>query len=537
MKNTDLGATDEEVCSQMTAGRFSGVSRRNALGMLAAGGAAALAGCSVNTGSTDGGGGGSADMKEVVFPDFPTTLTDKEATLRWVDTGARKSAFVAAVLEAFTEKHPNIKTNYNPGGWQTINKVVPLGIRNGNAPDVFSKPQGVPAATMINEGWVRPIDDIIPEFDKWKATFPETTFIPGIDIFDGKLYTWPLTARNSVQVCIYDSKNLAEAGYQHPETEIKTWDDLYVALKKLVKNGKTGFMTSGPKIGSLVNNFAHTAGWHAVGGIDLRTGEFVYDAPEILQAYEFLQKLVTDKVIVPGYLTLKQDAAAAQMPAGKSGVFVSGPAYITGWRTNNPQWEYTSGAMPSPDGSPYVMPFQETGGNRFYVYAETKVPEAVGQLYGFMGSQRGQENMIALTLGTLKSQLEAANEAAKRAGILGEHAIASAEIADQVQRSVPVVAFRNDDVAKVDLVRKHVNPTWQNLWQGIFTGEIDNPKATLRKWNDKQEKALDVAIAAAKKDKGSTITRDDWVFPNWDPTKDYTLEDYKELPGYKGPQG
>lgn len=521
----------------MTATEPNGISRRSALGLLAAGGAAALAGCSVNTGSGPDQAGGGGDLTDVVFPDFPTELTDQEATLRWVDTGARKSAFVGAVLEAFTEKHPNIKTNYDPGGWQIINKVVPLGIRNGNAPDVFSGPQGVPAATMINEGWVRPIDDIIPDFDKWKAAFPDTTFIPGIDTFDGKLYTWPLTASNTVQTCVYDSVNLAEAGYEHPETDIKTWDDLYDALATLVKNGKSGFMTAGPSLGAMVNHFAHTAGWHGVGGIDMLTGEFVYDAPEVLQAYEFLQKLVTDKLVVPGYLTLKTDAAASQMPAGKSGVFVTGPAYTTGWKKNNPDWAYIEGVIPSPDGADYVMPFQQTGDNRFWVYAKTKVPDAVGQLYGYMGSQAGQEAMIALTLGTLKSQLDSANEAAQRADILGEHAIAQAEIAEQVQREVPIVAFRNEDVSKVDLVRKQVNPTWQNLWQGIFSGEIENPEAELRKWNDQQEKSLDDAIATAKKEKGSSITRDDWKFSNWDPTKDYTLEDYKALPGYKGPKG
>jgi hypothetical protein len=25
------------------------------------------------------------------------------------------------------------------------------------------------------------------------------------------------------------------------------------------------------------------------------------------------------------------------------------------------------------------------------------------------------------------------------------------------------------------------------------------------------------------------VSRDDWVFPNWDPTQDYTEEDYQAL--------
>ena len=38
----------------------------------------------------------------------------------------------------------------------------------------------------------------------------------------------------------------------------------------------------------------------------------------------------------------------------------------------------------------------------------------------------------------------------------------------------------------------------------------------------------DAAIATAKK-KGSSVTREDFVFPNWNPHTDYTAADYKNL--------
>lgn len=506
------------------------VSRRHLLGALAAGSAAALAGCSVNTGTHAG-----SDHKDIAFPDFPTKLTSKDATLRWVDTGARKAAFVGAVLKAFTAKHPNIKTSYNPGGWQIVNKVVPLGIRNHNAPDVFNKPQGVPVATMINENWVRPLDDIIPDFAKWKASFPDTAFIPGIHVFNGKTYTWPLASGLLIHgMCVYDKANLASAGYDDPAAQIKSWDDLYTALKKVVKSGKTGLMTAVTQFGQMVTELAQTAGWKGVGGIDLRTGKYVYDADEVLQAYEFVDKLITDKLLVPGYLNRKTDECASQMPAGKSGIFITIPVYSTGWKANNPQWEYVDGVLPSPDGTSYTMPYEALGAHGLFVYSETKLPEAVGQLYGYMGSAKGQEKMIALTLGSLASELPAANKAAKEAKVLDKHAVTTFQMARDIMRSAPLVPFRNLDVSKVDLVRKQVVPTWQNLWEGVFTGQIKNVEAELKKWNGQQEKSLEVAIATAKKEKGSTITRDDWKFPNWDPTKNYTLADYKELPDYQG---
>nr|WP_272209615.1 hypothetical protein [Marinicella sp. W31]MDC2875433.1 hypothetical protein [Marinicella sp. W31] len=41
-------------------------------------------------------------------------------------------------------------------------------------------------------------------------------------------------------------------------------------------------------------------------------------------------------------------------------------------------------------------------------------------------------------------------------------------------------------------------------------------------------KALDAAFKTAK-DNGANVSRDDLVFPNWDPSKDYVASDYEAL--------
>jgi multiple sugar transport system substrate-binding protein len=47
----------------------------------------------------------------------------------------------------------------------------------------------------------------------------------------------------------------------------------------------------------------------------------------------------------------------------------------------------------------------------------------------------------------------------------------------------------------------------------------------LKSLQDRSDQNLDQAIKAAQA-KGAKVSRDDWVFPNWDPTKDYTKHDY-----------
>lgn len=519
-----------------TAHQGYGFTRRGLLAAAATGGIAALAGCQVDTGSGDGGGGGGGggDAKDIQFPDYGTELTTEDATLRWVDSGDLKALFNGPVMDAFTEKHPNIKTKYDGGGWALVNKVVPLGIRNGNAPDVFAKPQGMPYATMVTEGWIRPLDDIIPDFAAWKDKFPKTAFIPGLHTFKGKTYSWPQSSnRRLSHMCIWDKKNLAEAGYDDPG-EIQTWDDFHTALSKVVKNGHAGLMVGLEAMNGLVNGFAASIGWMGVGGMDYRTGEFVWDAPEVLEAFEFVRKLEKDKLIVPGFLTLKQADARAQMPAGDSAVVISGPWDIPRWKKNSPDWEYVMEQLPGRDGLDYILPKQLHGVNGSYVYKDTKLANAVGQLVAYMGSPEGQKKMVVLSQGNLTSVQDGVTEEAERTGLLDPNALRAANLAKKLLRSAPDVAIRNPDVSKVDIVHEQVTPNWRSIWQGVFSGEITDVEKTVKDFNRKEDEALDKAIKVAAEQEDSSIVRDDYKFGNWVPEEDYTLEDYQELPRYKG---
>jgi len=64
--------------------------------------------------------------------------------------------------------------------------------------------------------------------------------------------------------------------------------------------------------------------------------------------------------------------------------------------------------------------------------------------------------------------------------------------------------------------------------QGIYTGQLGDAKKAMQDLTDRSDKELDRAIKAAQA-KGAKVSRDDYVFPNWDPTKDYTEADYAAL--------
>ena len=96
---------------------------------------------------------------------------------------------------------------------------------------------------------------------------------------------------------------------------------------------------------------------------------------------------------------------------------------------------------------------------------------------------------------------------------------------DQQMRLGPDPAVRNADVAQVYLELKKVTPDFGQTVQGLYTGQLKDPKAAMQDLQDRWNKELDRAIKAAQA-KGAKVSRDDWKFANWDPTKDYTQADY-----------
>ncbi|MGH2562350.1 MAG: extracellular solute-binding protein, partial [Thermomicrobiales bacterium] len=92
--------------------------------------------------------------QEITIPDSGATLPDDDVTLRWMDSGDLKALFEQPVFAAYQEAHPNITIQYDGVPWDVIGETVPLGIRNGSAPDVFAMPLNIPTAQAVAEEWV-----------------------------------------------------------------------------------------------------------------------------------------------------------------------------------------------------------------------------------------------------------------------------------------------------------------------------------------------------------------------------------------------
>lgn len=476
----------------------------------------------------------------IVIPDSGADLPTDDITFRWIDSGDLKALFYKEFHKAYTEAHPNIEIQYDPLPWAEINQIVPLGVQSGDAHDIFAMPQDVPAGQAVAEGWVAPLDDIIPNFAAWKEKFPLGSFMDGVHVFDGKTYTFPQTsAKRYWTMMFYNPAYMEQAGFD-PATAPLTWDQYREAAKKITENGKGqyygvvfgGQSTTG--FGTFVRNLARSAGASAGGSlgfedIDWRTGEFAYTSDQYKAAIDLLLGINSDGSVFPGSMSLKEAEAWSQFPQGIAGMILQGPWVVPQWQRENPDFQFGLAPQPVPNsGAPLPMTYEETGSNQLWVYAESKYKNVAGDMFSYIGSVEGQVGIMAATKGFLRALVPEAAEIAQEQVELDPFAAQCLEMWDEQLRLGPMVQVRNPAAAKIASERKPVKPDLGDLVQGMLAGQVSDVDAALQDLQDRSNAELERAIKAAQEG-GAEVSRDDFVFANWDPTQEYTEDKYKEL--------
>lgn len=454
---------------------------------------------------------------------------------------SRRSS-IKELFAAYQEKHPNITIQYDALPWTEINRIVPLGVQNGDAHDIFAMPQEVPSSQAVAEGWVAPLDDIIPNFEEWKARFPIGAFLDGVHVFDEKTYTFPqMSSKRYWTMNFYNTEYVTNAGYDL-ENERLTWDQYREAARKITEQGQGQYYgvifgaKSKDRLATFVRNLGRMAG--APGGgslgfddIDWRTGEFQYTSDQYLAAIELLLALQQDGSIFPGSMSLSEAEARARFPQGVAGMLLEGPWNIPQWQTDNPDFAFGLASQPVPNsGTSIPLTYEETGSNTLFVYADSPYKQIAGDMYSYIGSVEGQVAIMAATGGNLRAMIPEAVEIAQETVELDPYAGEALELYDEQMRMGPMVSVRNPAAAQVALERRPLTPDLGELIQGMLAGQVSDPKAAMEDLKSRTNAEMDRAITAAQ-DKGAEVSRDDFIFANWEPTEEYTAESYEELNG------
>lgn len=501
--------------------------RRHLFGLMGAVGlTVALEACSVQTKTPSSG----PSAPPLTVPDPKVSLPTGKVTFRWIDTGARKALFEKPLFDAYHKKHGNITIQYDGTSYDQVNEVVPLGVRNDSAPDVFAMPSNVPSVTAVEQGWVQPIDRLIPDFDTWKKPFPDGSFRENSEVFGGRTYTFPLSGTKQVaQLMVYDLDYLEKSGVD--PADLATWDGLRGAARKITRAGRGQYygVMGSQSNDALVLGLANSAGWYTAAGLDLKTGEYTYHADEVVAAVELVRAMQSDKSLFPDSGSLTPGDAVGRMTSRPAALICAGPFYFPQWDQAAPDWKWAVRQMPTPKaGQHYYVPYSSAGENQIWLYAKSKYAAVAADLFSYIGSLEGQIQLAVQTQGYITPILPAAVTKAKATGSFAPHAKMATDLAATLCRLQPDPQIRNPDTAKVLNTVAAVHPSFLDVMQGLFTGQLKDVRGELTKLDARLNTHLDQAIATAKK-AGAKVSRDDYAFPNWDPTKDYTRSDYTRL--------
>ncbi len=478
-------------------------------------------------GPTAAPAGAAATGGGLTLPNSGAKLPTEPLTLRWADNAGLKAIFFKDFLPAYQKVHPNITVAYDGLPLPELAKVVPLGIQNGNAPDVFELPTGFTGAQAVQQGWAQSLDDFIPNFAQWKASYPPGIFVNGNNVFGGKTYSFPFVSnKKNNALLLYNVEYLKQAEID-PASRPLTWDEFRAAAKKLTQQGAGkyyGFLTAAGEPGRmamLIRFLAQMAG--AVGGdMNWKTGEYNYATDQYVAAVDLLLAMKADGSIFPGSASLNALQADDQIPLGAAAMMINGSYMIPKWRTEAPAfvWDYAS--QPVPDGKTFSPLTYSPGGSVWWLYAKSKYPEVAGDMLGYLGSEVGQTAVQQAISGAQPSVFAKANQAAG----IDPLARKAAALYEQQMRLAPSPNVRNPAIAEVDSELKPLTPDFGAVVQGLFTGQLTDPSKALTDLKDRADKELDRGIKAAQA-KGAKVAREDYVFANWDPTKDFLEADYR----------
>lgn len=477
-------------------------------------------------------GAGRAFAQEFDIP-APIGPINADGPFRWLDSGDQKATFYKAFFPEYASAR-DIEVVYDGLPWNEINQVLPLGIRNNTAQDVFNLPLNMPPAYAVNEGWVQAYDDFIPDIETWKQGFPPGAFLEGLNVFNGKTYGLPYTsARVSSAFTLYNRKYLNDAGYD-PEATPFTWDTFRAAAAKVTEMnaGRAfGFIIGGNQVNrwwdacrTLAQTNGLACGDTSIGnGVDFRTGEVVFDADEIVGAIELLLALKADGSIFPGVMSINAPQARAMMPQGAAGMILQGPWNIPQWERENPNFDF--GVAPTPGKGGYsIVGSLASASNTMFIYSKSKNASVAADIFHYLGTEEGQVawgNVVGSSDPPIfPKAVEQSTMSARSKKAL--------QMFEQTIRISPNPFARNPELAAVASIYQEPTPNAAQTIQGLFTGQTTDIKGELARLVSATNTALDAAFKTAKEN-GADVSRDDLVFSNWDPSKDYVASDYEAL--------
>ena len=213
------------------------------------------------------------------------------------------------------------------------------------------------------------------------------------------------------------------------------------------------------------------------------------------------------------------------MAQGVAGMILQGPWCVPQWQNEAPDFDF--GSAPPPyksldDQWPLIAESVASSGNTMWIYSKSKNAQVAADIFRYLGTEQGQTDWASI-VGPGDPPIF---PAAVKKATLTDPSRAVLELNEKIIRVGPNPLASKPELVEVISAFKAPTPALATAVQGLFSGQLGNVKETMTSLKSNMNRALDAAMKEAN-DKGADVSRDDLIFANWDPKKDYTGADYQ----------
>lgn len=428
-------------------------------------------------------------------------------------------------LAEFNQAHEGeIRVELTFFPFEQYQSVLQTSLSSGDLADIVAMPQ-LDLMSLYEQGLLLPLNDIVPS--GWADQFAEGAFAEGINMVGDEYYSWPERGPWHRGLMYFNREVMAQAGLD-PNAPPQTWDELKDMCVQVAEAGNGeyyGIIIGGQDDGiNIIETLALTmdssmdGDWSSkpLSFFDYTTGEFVADSESMAAAAELVFDLEDSGCVVPG--TMNRDKATAHgLWAENSAAFVFEPQWlINAVKRDFPDTDFGVATMPVPELGQDA--YFSTGFARgdYVVSASTENPEAVGVVIDeLLTGPAAFQNFISNGI-----VLSASEEWNSREDLYPNEEFATyVKLSNEDVTISPVPAAFNPDVAQV-LSAMVIAPTKTEFLQQLYTRGRGSISTVLADYDAILESALDAAIEQAVSG-GAQVSRDDFTFADWDPSRNY----------------